>query len=380
MKKLIALILSCACILSLTACGQTKLSPDDIAQVTFEGYDGFGEAVVNANNDVNKLIDPQKVVKYVNKVENADWLFSTETLNEQGINALLVYSLDKTTELSNGDTVTLTVEPCAEMTLVGQSLEDIEKGVGFQLPELSTEIEVTGLEEINKIDISKELTAAIQFKGIDGDAVPEFDPEKFQVTKDGFEFYGVEDTKNRFNCFPDGERTNAMDMSINFTPYENLKTGDTCTVTINYNQDAALESGFALTREFDITVPELAEYITTPDQITDKMKTDAIEYIFNAIKSDSWHSFYNTFNLQSAQWGDRKKNAPVGDADEEHYLALKYEYTYTTFDTYRDQEYAICSILLYPDGTYEFGDVKFGSLSDQYNWTDLNWDLSSYNE
>lgn len=377
MKKRIPLFLSCICLLMLTACGQTSIDTQNIATVTFSGIDTHGTVAIEPNHDINETIDPQKVVNYINKVSDVDTLYSEDSILEDGIFPLLSYEFDKTSNLSNGDTITMTISPSAEMEMVGQSLEDIQKGVGFKLSENPVEITVSGLEEVAIIDLSEELAEHITYNGADGEATPVFDGENFSISKDGVQFTGAgQNFKGKSETADGGD----IQFTMTFDPDYDLTTGDTLTVRLNYNQDSAAKQGFTVNNEFTITVPGLPTYVSSPDQITEDMKNDVIEYMFNDIKTDIQHDFYDTFTLLDAKWCDRKNNAPDKGAAEEYYLAIRYSYQYNNFFSIKEDETnAVCNILLYPDGTYEFSEVKYGEISTQYDCTTLDWNLSSYN-
>lgn len=147
-KKLLFGIIGGACALLiiiivslvLVANHKTKINLSDYIKVSYDGYDAYGTASVEFDYDkyLDDLMKASSSFKRVYMSEGANNLLSYyyDMINS------LDYSLDKNSELSNGDTVTVSFE------------FDNEAAAKFKIEYVGepTEYTVEGLKEVKKID------------------------------------------------------------------------------------------------------------------------------------------------------------------------------------------------------------------------------------
>lgn len=266
--------------------------------VTFMGYDTVGEAVVEF--DTEKFQD-----KYKGKLPSD---FSDEYIN---------YSLDKSYDLSNGDTVTLTWD-CDDETALSR--------YGYKLNHEDTAFSVSGLTEIGTFD---------PFDGID-------------VVFEGISSEGTA----ALTGSPTSAAAQELDYSLDID--DSLANGDTVTVSAtNYGSDPThycienyglKPSSFTKT----YTVEGLAEYVTSLSEITDEsmaqMQQQAMD-VLNAYVANSW-------NEDEVFQGATYMGA--------------YLLTTKNTDSYRDNN---CIYLVYNvkvEHSYEYNDTTYHNIDELY--------------
>lgn len=146
----------------------------------------------------------------------------------------LVLSADKTSELSNGDKLTVSVVDAEE-------IEDICLENGIKLTATSKEYTVSGLDEIQDVDLFEHLT--IGYEGIAPNG-------KVILDTDGYDIGGY-------------------DLGFSADKPDGLSNGDTIKVTISdYTIEACGENGINPTpTEKEYTVEGLSSYVTDFSQI-----------------------------------------------------------------------------------------------------------------
>lgn len=136
---------------------------DKYTTVSYSGYDTYGTATVTVDWDKIEK-DYKGKIKYTSKAKDSlnqlgtlgQLATSYDPVNE--LSALVSYSLDKNSQLSNGDKVKVTWK-------VDNTLEDYLKcNIKYNNDK---EYKVEGLEELKKVDIFKNVT--VTFSGLSGE-------------------------------------------------------------------------------------------------------------------------------------------------------------------------------------------------------------------
>ena len=207
----------------LTGCGKQKINLNKYVSLAAEGYDGYGRAVVNVDYDLlNK--------DFAGKLEAAEGMDNIAMLSggskvEFLFDNYVDYSLDKSSDLSNGDTVTLTFD-----------CKDAEALDYFNI-------------ELKRDDIT--------LKVKDLPAVTEFDPfEYVSLTCEGIDTFGSAtiDTASSPN-----NETDYISFYSNDSMY-NLTNGDKITILAEAYDNLASECGVVLSADSkEFTVSGLTE-------------------------------------------------------------------------------------------------------------------------
>ena len=232
---------------------KTKINLNDYINIKYDGYDTYGRASIDFDSD-----------KYFEDLQKASSSFKRVYMSEGANNLLsyyydminsLDYSLDKNSELSNGDTVTVSFE------------FDNEAAAKFKIEYVGepTEYTVEGLKEVKKID---------PFDGIRVDFTgtsPNLSAEVVKTKTD--DVYS--------NIY--------FDLSKSY----GIKVGDTVTVTVSNNPEYFVEDyGYAFTATSkDYTCSDVDKYIDKAADISDDtmstMKKQTEDVINSYFASDS---------------------------------------------------------------------------------------------
>ena len=232
---------------------KTKINLNDYINIEYDGYDTYGRASIDFDSD-----------KYFEDLQKASSSFKRVYMSEGANNLLsyyydmidsLDYSLDKNSELSNGDTVTVSFE------------FDNEAAAKFKIEYVGepTEYTVEGLKEVKKID---------PFDGIRVDFTgtsPNISAEVVKTKTD--DVYS--------NIY--------FDLSKSY----GIKVGDTVTVTVSNNPEYFVEDyGYAFTATSkDYTCSDVDKYIDKAADISDDtmstMKKQTEDVINSYFASDS---------------------------------------------------------------------------------------------
>lgn len=316
----------------------------DYISVTFTGYDTVGEATVEFDSE--KFKD-----KYKGKLPSD---FSEEYIG---------YHLDKGSDLSNGDTVTLTWDCDDERAL---------SRYGYKLKYEETVFSVTGLAEIGTFDPFDGIDVAFEGISSDGTAVVVGSPTS--------------------------EAAQDLDYSLDIN--YSLTNGDTVTVSAtNYGADPTdycietyglKPSSFTKT----YTVEGLAEYVTSLSEITDEslaeMQQQAMD-VLNAYVANSWgeDAVYQGASYMGAYLLNTKDTDSYGDKNCIYLVYnVKAEHSYEDTAYHNTDEFywyvAYNNLVANNDGTVTVdvlsyntpsGRVRFHPDPDRQYWY---WEYSGY--
>lgn len=141
---------------ALTGCGKTKINLNDYVDVTFKGYNTVGIAEAKSYG-MTDTVEATAYIMMMNALEDNLELFGmsiadmsygweTSTPNAKAFMKNVTGSFDKTTGLSNGDTITF------KWAVNEDKLKELEKELKVDFEYSDVEIPVEGLEEPQQWD------------------------------------------------------------------------------------------------------------------------------------------------------------------------------------------------------------------------------------
>lgn len=223
--KIALLILMLAlAVASLTACGNTKLDVAEGVYVTFDGADGNGRAEICYSETDEGDMTPVFLYKLLEKkkVSANDW----ETLLTIG--RAVTYDLEPSHGLSNGDTVTVTIDVNEPML----------KSLHMTAKSQELTFKVSGLTEVKKVQPFQNFE--ISFSGISPDVSVDY--TKSEEIDGAKVYYEMEE----YGPYRDGQEI-TFKASISDNEYYALKE-DTKTFTVS-GVDKYLDNGSELLPE-----------------------------------------------------------------------------------------------------------------------------------
>lgn len=307
--------------------------------VNFSGYDTVGKASIDVDYKALEADYGDKIrMKDTTSKEKMmmAWGASNAEILKDSIRG--IFELDQTTDLSNGDKVTLS---CDESTL-----KQIKNKFNYKLKFKEQKYKVKDLEEITSVDIFELVN--VFFTGIapEGSVTVEYPTEKYSI-------------------------------SFDVTPSEGLSNGDTVVVSVPdtyVNQLAEYKGIKLLETEKEYVVEGLAKRVTDYSEITDealeKIKTKT-ETILQETARDSWDSDVSLEEVTYiGNYFLEPKSATVGGVLnvvyeitasvnlEKHDINDKFSYYYTC---------AFSDFIVLPDGTISLNAENYGEPRDHVN-------------
>jgi len=304
----------------LTGCGSTKVDIFSEVSLEFSGYDGYGTATFYEGDWLDEIED-----------EIDEHLSNKERLE---IEDAIVFSCEPTEDLSNGDTVTVSVDVD----------EDVLDEYKLKLESESTTFTVKGLDEVEEFDPFDDITVTFSGYAPNGSA-------SIEKVSGG----------------------SGLDLDFELDTSSGLSNGDTVTVTVSYSSWAnnydlegyCLSKGMAPTAtEQPYTVEGLASYATAlsdiPEDMLTKMDTQAQDVIPANISSQ-WDSendeIFNGADLLGYYFLTTKEGYESNSLQNEIYLIYQINGDWTgysegdagTFSYYYYVKFE--NVLLLDDGT-----------------------------
>ena len=147
MKKIIAVFLIIALMLSITACGKTKIDLEEVMTISFGGENGNGWCNFDFDWDaLDEQLDKEKVYKFCmqkNPMYTALWWQADGYISLYDM--LYVIPQQDIDHLRNGDQISF--EIIVDEDVLGDcTLEELEKGLGIEFAQTTITAEVSGLE------------------------------------------------------------------------------------------------------------------------------------------------------------------------------------------------------------------------------------------
>lgn len=221
-----------ACIMG---CGKSEVNLMDFVEIEYEGVDGKGTAVVSINkDDLEDAIKDTKAGEELSKKRREKLVSSIE------------YEVDKTSGLSNGDKIEVSLEWD----------EDKAEKYGLTFTGEEQEFTVKDLKKLKKADAFKDIT--LEYSGVSPNlTVKIVNNSELAFLKDAY--YSVDSNRG-------------------------IAVGDKITVKVQYSESVAENAGYTVeAEEKEFTVEKADAYITSYDKIGDtaleKMKTQATDII-----------------------------------------------------------------------------------------------------
>ena len=230
-------------------------------EVEFDGYDTMGTAKVELNYDDFYAA----ALKAMGKTEKS----ASDRAKGKAVGLYdgISLTVDKSSELSNGDTITIDADYDED------KVEAADVIIKFD----SYEVEVEGLDSVKEVDIFD--SVELKFSGLDGNASVD-----------------VENTS---------KDSHVKDLWISASPSYNLSVGDEITLSIDeYYQTFYLENyGIKIketTKEYTVTKDDVDTYITKIEDINDDMMATVKDNAVEEIKSSYSYSSNKLSNIEYA--------------------------------------------------------------------------------
>ncbi|WMJ77836.1 hypothetical protein RBQ61_02600 [Sedimentibacter sp. MB35-C1] len=236
-KKLFLLFIT---LFLLTGCSSNKIDLSQYANISISGYNGYGTASVKIN-----------WTELESELLQDDNNSSLETFTELAIiEDSIKYSIDKSENLTNGDTVNLTVN----------WNKDLAKKYKVSFTANNASVKVENLEEPKEVDLFTDIH--IEYEGVS----PNASALLRNASNDPFLKNIYYDLDNSYN----------------------ISNGDTITVSANISKENAIRNGIIINNtEKEFTAEGLDEYITEYASIDtdtlEKMKSQANDLIESQI-------------------------------------------------------------------------------------------------
>jgi hypothetical protein len=257
-KRIIAVAAAVACVLVLVivlaATHKKKINLQDYTTVTFSGYDKYGEAVLDF--DYSKLLadfsdaagvdnvdDIQSLTDLVDKDNASDYVQIASLFDK------LSYELDKTSDLQNGDTVTV------KYTFDN----DVAKKFGVKFKGEDMKFKVEGLDEIREVDPFENVS--VEFSGTSPNA---------SVT-----------------CQNNSKEDGISSLYFQAEPSSGIAIGDKITVSVQYDEQSFIKNyGCVLTETSkEYTCEDVDAYVTQASDIDSDVLEQMKEQTKDAVKA-----------------------------------------------------------------------------------------------
>lgn len=293
-KKVIAILLAITTLISLCSCSVDKEAVDfsENVTVTFDGFNGYGTATLHYDSTfLEELTDVDKLSKFEKKFQEdggMDAMFVAEYLKDYG-DLFKVEFAEEYSNLSNGDVVKVNILVSDDMDLLGLTMEDVENGVGLSVADTELEFTVEGLSDSRTIDLFSDIENHISYSGlnavpVNGEIAPSMSYDKEYEKQIGeFVFYGY--SSSTLIVTYNDEKIGEIRYKIEDSSKE-MSEGDTFTVKVsgyeffeNYGYMPAAES-------ITITVPDVADKLTSKDQLTSDVLSNIQTKILGQLKEE----------------------------------------------------------------------------------------------
>lgn len=320
MKKILVGFLIIALMLSVTACGKTKINMEDVMTLSFTGVDGYGSYSLDFDWDaLDEQLDKEKVYDFCNEknpMYTSLWWQADGYISLYDM--LYLKPSQENGKLKNGDQISFEIAVYEEM-LGDCTLEELEEGLGIQFAQTTISAEVSGLGEAETLEIFSVVEDIISFAGVDGYGTLKWDiPENHSVTIDQFTFRSFETYDDNLRMQIDYNGAELTSCRFEPSQTQGFATGDKCTITISDAgslQNDLIEIGYVCdTTSKDFSVPELAK--GTPIDVLGEAAKRVIYYGGNGYGKASFiegefqiqaDDFY--LNFDATDYGSDTENA-----------------------------------------------------------------------
>ena len=278
-KLIITVIILAAILLGTASCsaGGKTINLQDFATVQFSSFDRHGKADLSVDyNAIMPKLDTQKAQKYFKKVCPEDAVLYRQFGDDANITTYLTIEFAQDYKnLANGDIVIVTAKPSDKMASANQTLEDVEKGLGIKIKD--AEFKVEGLATAKEVNIIKDINEWYVFSGTNSNGKLEIKGEKNTKFQDGDLYFST----NNYNTYDivvvhKNAQLGTIGLRVKDsygefkTGQNNLTKGEIITIYLCGSGLTEMEKlGYVPTQtEFEITVPDLGNYITSKSKLT----------------------------------------------------------------------------------------------------------------
>ncbi len=231
-------VIALLAIIGLTGCGKKTFNVSEGIEVNIDGYNGYG---------VCTLEDEYEWVEDVMEWYGDSITDKQRSKAEAELKDTVTYEISPDTNLSNGDTVTITVN-------IGSAAEEF----AFNLKAEEITVTVEDLKEVKEFDPFENVTVLFEGIGPNGNAM-------------------IMNESNKDN------------ISYELDKYNGLSNGDVVTLTaippVDMNDYAKHYGKVFATTEKKFTVEGLSSYATTINEITDDLKDEMRKQAEDTIKA-----------------------------------------------------------------------------------------------
>ncbi len=326
---LAGIIIGVVCFVNSLKREQVDLS--EVVSFEVTGYSGYGVAKLVIDEDTledtyRDIISEHTKVRWNKFVNDVD---------------LLEYEVTDLTDLSNGDTITLTWEYDKDKASEEYKVDIVGENVVYT---------VTGLTEIKKIDPFEDFE--VTFSGVSGDGYADVSIKNYEDYLDYFWY----ETSERYG----------------------LSNGDEVVVSfdISGNRDWVAETyGYELyPTEKAYTVSGLTEYVLQDTQVTDvavKPMLEAAEELFYDHVKDYWNEESSVKNLECVGHFISKSDSMSNST--KNVIGLIYKVNANVFMNGRDLNveyyYPVMfkNVMLSEDGTFSYDEYNMFRTSDRFS-------------
>ncbi len=370
-KAVVGVVLICAMLTSLFACVKinipTRVSLKDCLNVTFYKFEGYGQALIDADEDaLDTLVDKEKVSAYVKSISSDVLMQGSST--SVSFSDLLDFNLKENyNNLSNGDKVQVEVTVNEYLALYGETLESLQEGLNIKIKDTEMTFKVEGLETAEVLDVMSFVDDYIVYEGGNGagKAYIRF-PVDFTYEIGDLVFIGNSSipTSSLHIVYNNN--------SIGGLTYEcdgyQLSKDKEFKITATYKHSnftgnaisSLYDLGYVINDTKTVTTPDLGEYIKSKDDATIELKKAIDDAIYRLDKDE--------YTIQEYYWGTIKPTTITNNLLEDEYriFVVAYSDSWYAGKTYR--YYGTNRLIRLPDGSYHV------ELSPQ------NYILSSYED
>lgn len=286
---------------ALTGCGKTTIKLDKYVTITSEGYDSMGTASYDFDYDAFVKDYSGKIKLSKNSSELSGWgLLTSETLEELLLDCCVDQKLDKTSDLSNGDVVTLKWN--CEDTMA-------EEYFNVKLHYSDIIYTVKGLKEVGTFNPFDHLT----------------------IAPDGIAPNGS------VSLNPNYDKSEMQYITFSSSKNSGLSNGDTITITadIQGSKDSFVSNyGVILSpTEMEYTVNGLKSYATSAVSIPEDTMSKMVNQGKDVFMSEIATSWIDGYEIKSIDYlGNYFMTLKEGQSGDNNYLYLVYKIDFIEID------------------------------------------------
>lgn len=347
-----------------TIFGKTTIDAKDYIAVNFGKYDGYSTPEIEVDFEgLSGKIDAEKFNEFKNSL-SADLRFELSMYDNMA-EVFEIELLEEYENVSNGDKIVVKIMADSYLESEGLTLKKLCDGLGIKFKTTEIKFTVVGLEKAeNVVDIFGDVEKYICYNGTNGDGETamhtEYNPRCATT------FSPVKDTdKNWYNngvCFPEDYSRQVGNLYFVYSDRSSLKVlvdnikictisydcggaylskGDKIEVTAPYVDTEIFEDyGYVVaSTSKTITVPDLGEYMTSKDQLTENVISQAQNQIDTSSYDVHLVELYYVTLKPGVEQTHHSKACLVGVVKRRD--ILRYEYYY----------YYAHDIILEPDGS-----------------------------